>query len=171
MWLRPHQVFGAQTGFCRDGALHQSLGVDPVITPAYHRLRNRIITGSEHQVPQVVAFRLPLPRSLSVAAFWLAGRLFGPAPLLTTVGGSVRSTSASARPASPSHRRQHRSYPVGNANFFSKLRVLMSALQPRFPQILHKRLTLGGGRFPPRPRPSDHTQFQVNGRPLDRRGA
>jgi hypothetical protein len=32
-------------GFCRDGALHQSLGVDPVITPAYHRVRQAHIPG------------------------------------------------------------------------------------------------------------------------------
>jgi hypothetical protein len=47
--VRPHQVFGAETALprrlCRDGALHQSLGVDPVITPAYHRVRNPVTTG------------------------------------------------------------------------------------------------------------------------------
>jgi hypothetical protein len=42
-------------GFCRDGALHQSLGVDPVITPAYHRVRNQVTMG--HVAPSSLALR------------------------------------------------------------------------------------------------------------------
>src|SRR3954470_11102072 len=39
MWCVPTRS-SAPKRLCRDGALHQSLGVDPVITPAYHRVRN-----------------------------------------------------------------------------------------------------------------------------------
>src|SRR5580704_6817048 len=41
--VRPHQVFGAETE-----ALHQSLGVDPVITPAYHRVRSGVSLVISH---------------------------------------------------------------------------------------------------------------------------
>jgi hypothetical protein len=53
-------------GFCRDGALHQSLGVDPVITPAYHRVRNTGLTWSDRT--RVRAFLLSLLRQFSMAA-------------------------------------------------------------------------------------------------------
>jgi len=56
---------------CRDGALHQSLGVDPVITPAYRWVRNTGLTWSDRT--PVRAFRLSLLRQFSMA---LAGTPF-----------------------------------------------------------------------------------------------
>jgi hypothetical protein len=39
MWCASAPGLRGRDGICRDGALHQSLGVDPVITPAYHRVK------------------------------------------------------------------------------------------------------------------------------------
>jgi hypothetical protein len=39
--VRPHEVFGAEPAFT-ETARFIKVGVDPVITPAYHRVRNRL---------------------------------------------------------------------------------------------------------------------------------
>jgi hypothetical protein len=58
---RPRTARGLRrrAGFCRDGAIHQSLGVDPVITPAYHWVRNPVIISAERRLP--VRIRLGVP--------------------------------------------------------------------------------------------------------------
>ena len=55
-------------GFCRDSALHQSLGVDPVITPAYHRVRNTGITWSYRTRLRAIRLSLLLQFSTAVPA-------------------------------------------------------------------------------------------------------
>jgi hypothetical protein len=94
MWLRPHQVCGAQTGFCRDGALHQSLRVDPVITPAYHRVRNTGVIRSDRNPSRSSGSRTVL--GFSVTVFRLAGS-FQPGPHMRLAGSGRLSCAARSR--------------------------------------------------------------------------
>ena len=81
-------------GACRDGALHQSLGVDPVITPAYHRVRNTGVIRSDRNPSRSSGSRTVL--GFSVTVFRLAGS-FQPGPHTRLAGSGRLSCAARSR--------------------------------------------------------------------------
>jgi hypothetical protein len=94
---------------CRDGALHQSLGVDPVITPAYHRVRKTGVTWSDRT--RVRAFRLSLLRQFSMA---VAGPLSGRSP-----PGRQPGKHSDPKRKSPFHGGNRGSNPLGTPILFT----------------------------------------------------
>ena len=114
-----HQVFGASR-LCRDGAVHQSLGVDPVITPAYHRVRNHRC----HPVRSQPKSKLRLSHSSRFLGDGVSASrvLSARSPLLRNFTGGDASPFVSESGKSPSHGGNTGSNPVGDANIINNLK-------------------------------------------------
>src|SRR5437868_6407339 len=117
---------------CRDGALHQSLGVDPVITPAYHRVRkNTGVIWSDRNPSRSSGSRTVF--GFSVTVFRLAGSYSARPPLLRNFAGGEASPFFSESGKSPSHVGNTGSNPVGGANNINYLKTHFHAFPKKFP--------------------------------------